>query len=96
MIYYCPYCGANLCDPIRSGITSCNNCHRVFDSSPFNRLLSAAWMVRHRHYNCPELLAQHGYTPDEADLVIEMVADGCYNHEDFVRFLKDETCIDAA
>jgi hypothetical protein len=60
-------------------------------------------MVRRRHYDCPELLIQHGYTPDEADLVIEMVADGCNNHEEFVGILKNlnvsedyQTCIDAA
>ncbi len=103
MMNYCPHCGHSLTHSITRGITSCNHCHRVFDSSPFNRLLSAAWMVRRRHYNCPELLAQHGYTSDEADLVIEMVADGCHNHEDFVKVLKNlkvsegyETCIDAA
>jgi hypothetical protein len=60
-------------------------------------------MVRRRHYNCPELLIQHGFNSEEADLVIAMVADGCCGHEDFVKVLKDlnvseeyQTCIDAA
>ena len=103
MINYCPHCGHSLPQAITHGITSCSNCNRVFDSSPFNRLLSAAWMVRRRHYNCPELLIQHGFNSEEADLVIAMVADGCCGHEDFVKVLKDlnvseeyQTCIDAA
>ncbi len=59
-------------------------------------------MVRRRHYHCPELLSQHGYTKEESEMVIDHVADGCCSHEEFVRFLKDlkvsegQTCIDAA
>lgn len=103
MINYCPYCGCSLSHTITRGITSCNNCCRVFDSSPFNRLLSAGWMTRHRHYNCPELLMQHGYTFNESKLVIEMIHDKCYRHEDYIQALNDlkiskdcEPSIDAA
>jgi len=60
-------------------------------------------MVRRRHYTCPELLAQHGFTREESEFVIKNVADGCMGHEDFIAILKDlkvsegyQTCIDAA
>lgn len=103
MITYCPHCGHSLSHAIVHGITSCNNCNRVFDSSPFNRLLSAAWLVRKRHIDQRDPLLHMGYSLDEADLVIEFVAEGCYSHEDFRDLLIEyeisreyKTCIDLA
>jgi hypothetical protein len=92
-MFNCPYCGHNLPLPIIRGIASCNNCNRVFDSSPINRLLSVAWLVRRRHIQCRDLLVyQFGCTPDEADLVEEYVIEGGYSHEDFLEILR-ERCI---
>jgi len=103
MITYCPHCGHNLPQAIVHGITSCNNCHRVSDSSPFHRLLSAAWLVRKRNIDSEEYLVQFGYSIEEATLVIKLVADGCYSHEEFRDYLKEQgvsntwqNCIDLA
>ena len=90
MLAYCPYCGHSLPQPIVRGIASCNNCNRVFETSPLNRLLSAAWLVRRRHICCCDILvSQFGYNQEEADLVMEYVADGTYSHEDFLEILKN-------
>ncbi len=90
MIVLCPFCGANLPRPVVRGLASCNNCNRVFESSPFNRLLTAAWLVRRRHIEHQDVLVQKlGYHPDEADLVLEHVAQGACTHEEFFRVLKE-------
>lgn len=90
MINYCPFCGHNLPVAIVHGITSCNNCKRVFDSSQFNKLLSAAWLVRKRNIDSEEYLVQFGYTKEEADLLIKFVYEGCYSHEEFRDLLKNQ------
>jgi hypothetical protein len=61
----------------------------VFDSSPINRLLSAAWVVRKRNLEEPDFLVYyHGLTREEAEFVVRMIADECYSHEDFYHHLK--------
>jgi hypothetical protein len=90
MINYCPECGHNLPQPIFHGITSCNNCRRVFDSSQFNKLLSAAWLVRKRNIDSEDYLVQFGYTKEEADLLVKFVHECCYSHEDFKDLLKNQ------
>lgn len=101
MLSYCPYCGDSLGRPILHGIASCNNCNRVFDSSPFHRLLSAAWLVRRRQIRDRDVLIQKfGYSPVDADFVLEY---DHFSHEEFVRLLKEkgisedfEICLDIA
>lgn len=90
MINYCPFCGHNLPTAIVHGITSCNNCKRVFDSSQLNKLLSAAWFVRKRNIDSEDYLIQFGYTKEEADLLIKFVHEGCYSHEEFRDLLKSQ------
>jgi hypothetical protein len=84
MIKHCPYCGAGLPRPILHGITSCNNCVRVFDSSLFNKILSAAWFIRRKHPD-PELLVTYGYDPYVVSLVMQYEH---HSHEEFVKALK--------
>lgn len=89
MITLCPQCGHGLSIPIIHGITSCNHCRRVFDSSPFNRILSAAWFVRRHHVEDRDaLIVQYGYDPWVVDLVLDLVVENLYNHEDLVKTLK--------
>ncbi len=72
-------------------MSSCVNCRRVFDSSKQNRLLSTAWFVRKKDITDPQYLIDRlEMSPEDANLVIERVADKCYSHEEFVSFLKDE------
>jgi len=66
----CPFCGKFLSHPINDGITSCQNCNRVFDDSPRNRLFAAAWEHRKNH------LMDMGYlqtTYRLTDLQMEMI-----------------------
>jgi hypothetical protein len=89
MIHLCPFCGHNLKTPILNGIASCNNCARFFDSSPFHRLLSAAWLVRRKDIVSRDHLESLGFGAEEADLVITFVEEECYNHEEFMQVLKE-------
>ena len=103
MINRCPHCGHTLKNAILDGITSCGHCNRVFDASPFHRLLAASWIVRRQNLESVEGFIQLGYTKDEAEMVIHFVADKCYSHEDFVKVLTElgiskqyQICIDRA
>ncbi len=87
MIELCPHCGHHLKHPIQSGIGSCSNCHRVFDSSPYYRLLSAAWMTRKWNLACEDNLVHQGFTQAEAETVIEQIYDKDLCHEEFIEFL---------
>ena len=89
MIQFCPHCGHRLKNPVDCGIGSCQNCNRVFDSSPFHRLLSAAWLVRHWHLPTEECVTQQGFTQEEAEIVVEYVYDKCYSHDEFRKHLID-------
>jgi hypothetical protein len=86
----CPYCGHSLPHPIIHGISSCNNCDRIFESSTYHRILSASWLVRRHHITDQDtLIQQYNYEPWLADLVIDFVAEGCCSHEEFQGVLKE-------
>lgn len=86
----CPYCGHQIPRPLSSGISSCVNCCRVFDSSQDNTLLSMAWLVRRKHINDFEtLMDRYGMTEEDAKFVIKHVADGCCSHEEFLKIIKN-------
>jgi Zn-finger nucleic acid-binding protein len=90
MMTLCPYCGHRLSHPIKDGITGCTNCRRVFDTTQFNRLLSLAWVARKQDIADPDwLVHRHGATIEEAEFVVEYVADGCYSHEEFYKLLLE-------
>jgi len=91
MITHCPHCGHTLPQPIANGICSCTNCWRVFDSSSYHRLLSAAWVCRkHNVMYEDHLIYQYGYTPEEAAFVIKYVVDECCSHEEFRKILNEQ------
>lgn len=90
MIHYCPYCGHDLKKPVLYGISSCNNCYRVFDSNLFHKILSAAWMARKRHLSsADQFVQQWGDDPYITAIINEFVIDGCCNHEEFLQVLKE-------
>lgn len=89
MMHLCPFCGHMLPHNLRDGIGSCPHCSRVFDSTPFNRLLSAGWIVRKEHISCPERLVSYGFREDEAKTAVDFVFENCYSHEEYVRALKE-------
>jgi len=87
MIYTCPNCGYSLEKELNDGLAHCSHCHRVFDSSDYNRLLSAAWLVRRHNQSKEQLMFQMKIPEDEAILVCTFVGDHGYTHEDFHKLL---------
>ena len=88
MIYVCPNCGNQLDKELNDGLAHCTHCHRVFDSSDFNRLLSAAWQVRKHNQSIEQLMFQMNIPKDEAILVTAFVGEYGYSHEEFHKLLK--------
>ncbi len=91
MITQCPHCGHTLPQAITNGIASCSNCWRVFDSSSYHQLLSAAWVCRKHHVTYEDqLVYQYGYDREIAEFVIKWVVDECLTHEDFRKLLNEK------
>jgi hypothetical protein len=93
MIKLCPFCGYKLSSMlmlVNDGITTCDNCNRVFDSSIYHRLLSAAWMVRRWHVEDVESLKQRfGFSEAESNLLYKYVIENRYSHDDFIKVLDE-------
>ena len=88
MIRLCPFCGWKLIQPLCCGITTCNHCNRLFNSSEYNQVLSAAWMVRRWHIDDYLYLQTKFDFPQEiCSLVRYYVIDLGYSHDDLVRVL---------
>lgn len=88
MIIACPYCGHDLAAPLKDGIGSCHNCSRVFDTCPFNRLLSACWYIRRHSIADINMLEHHGIEESEGLIALALTYDGDYSHEEIVKILK--------
>ena len=88
MIQVCPFCGHELQKQLLDGLTSCCNCNQVFDSSDYNQLLSAGWLVRKSHYTHEQLKWHTKLDDDMIILVMAYVGDNEYSHQDFVQVLK--------
>ena len=90
MIQLCPFCGYKLRRPLHDGITTCDHCGRVFDSSAYNRILSAAWMVRRWHIEDSNIFkSKFGFSETVVNLVENYVIDLGYSHDQLVATLKD-------
>jgi hypothetical protein len=95
MIYLCPFCGKKVSRAIEDGITTCNNCSRVFDSSSHHKILSAAWMARRDNlFDVDCLKAAYDLTDCEAKLIKKYVIDECHSHDDLIKILNSKICID--
>lgn len=88
MIYVCPNCGHSLHRQLNDGLAHCSHCNRIFDSSDFNRLLAAAWLVRRENLDVEQTIFRTRLSEDEAILVCTFVGDHGYTHEEFIRVLK--------
>lgn len=89
MIYSCPFCGRTISRVVKDGITTCNHCGRVFDSSSYHKILSAAWMSRLHHLDDIEIIkSNYELTDYEADLIKRYVIDSCYSHDELIKILK--------
>ena len=89
MIKLCPFCGRTLSIELKDGITSCDNCCRLFDSSFYYRVLSASWVARRWHIDDPEMLKhKFGFSEEEVSYVESYVIDQGCSHEEFVSILN--------
>lgn len=71
------------------GLAACSHCHRVFDSSLSNRLLSASWLIRKNNYHGVEQLISDTKLPEhEAILVYAYISDNCYSPDEFIAVLN--------
>lgn len=88
MILNCPLCGAVLPEALKDGLSSCLHCDRVFNSSPFNKLMSAAWFLKKsKSVNIESLTSDMKLNPDEMLFVYTFIIDNCYSVEDFRKVL---------
>lgn len=95
MIKLCPYCGHSLSCPLDEGITTCDCCNLIFESSDFHRLLSAAWMVRNWHvYDADTLRHKFKFSDYIVDLVDRYIIQGDLTHDEFLKVAREETSLD--
>ena len=86
MIQLCPYCGFKIGHALVDGITTCDNCLRIFDSSTLNKILSASWVVRKWHIEDPSVLEfKFGFSPEEIAPVQKFVIEQGLCHEEFIK-----------
>jgi len=88
MVIACPQCGYDLKSPVKDGVAACGNCKRVFDTSPYNRILSACWYIRRHNIADLKLLVHHGIIEEEALIALALAYDGDYTHDETVKILK--------
>jgi hypothetical protein len=88
MIQVCPNCGCELQLELKNGLSHCAHCNQVFDSSDYNRLLSAAWQIRRWHLSLEQVVHQLKLGEDFSILVHTFVGEHGYNHDEFIKVLK--------
>ena len=87
MIVLCPYCGEKLSKKLLEGITSCDNCLRVFDSSSFHKILSVYWVAKKWNWCETTIQAKFNLTPEELSMVADLISHG-YHYDEFFQILK--------
>lgn len=95
MIKLCPYCGHSIGRTLIVGITTCDHCTQVFDSSDFNQTLSAAWIIRRWHIRDIETMKKKF---DFSDIVLELVDEYVIkqglSHDDFMKVARKKIDLD--
>lgn len=95
MIYTCPFCGFNISRAIGNGITTCNNCNRVFDSSSYYKILSTAWAARKNNiYDVDCIKDIYELNDCEAAIIQKYVIEDGYSHDELLKVINQKTCID--
>lgn len=89
-MYFCPFCGYALKPKLENGITTCVNCDRLFDSSPINRVLSAAWAIRRWHLDSIEVLREKcGVSLEDCDLLYQYAVEEQRNPHEIFKILME-------
>ena len=87
MMKTCPHCGYDLEHELKDGLANCSHCNQVFDSSDYNKLLSASWQIRKKNVTIDHVRWMIG-DEDLAVLVYSFVNDHEYTHDGFIKALK--------
>lgn len=87
MIYVCPHCGFSIPSGLHDGVSFCSGCNRIFDSSIYNQLVSAAWQIKKENITL-EKLKWCLKDDDLAIFVSAFVLENGFTHEQFVALLK--------
>lgn len=88
MIQVCPHCGFQLPEGLKEGLAHCVHCNQLFDSSDYNKLLSAAWQLRKHPLSLEDIKWQIKLDEDYAILAHTYICEYGYNHEEFNKLLK--------
>jgi len=88
MITVCPNCGQSLNRYLSDGLTHCSNCNIVFDSSVYNLILSASWIVRKQSLPPATLVSWLGLSESDADFVYHSIEEEGISHDEFICLLK--------
>jgi hypothetical protein len=88
MIQICPNCGHTLQNELKDGLAHCLHCNQIFDSSDFNRLLSAAWQIRKEHLSLEEIKWKFKLGNDFSILMHTFVIEYCYSHDELIVLFK--------
>lgn len=88
MIHVCPNCGVQLIHPLKDGLTHCSHCNYRIESSEFNKLLSASWLLRKKNMSIEQLKWLTNLSDDYCLFVYTFVVENEYSHDSFLKFLK--------
>jgi hypothetical protein len=96
LICICPFCGHRIGRPIEDGITTCSNCQRVFDTTPYHRILSAAWLIRKQNlYNLEAIKGSMECLTDcELKILDKYIIEQDLHHDEFLKVINHKTCLD--
>lgn len=89
-MYLCPFCGTQLDRELRGdGIADCLHCHRIFNSSKYNELLSASWVLRKSpNTGMDKFLFLTKLSEQDGIFVYAFIAENLYSHDEFQSYLK--------
>ena len=87
MIILCPFCGQKLRNKLHDGLTSCENCSRLFDSSPDKKILSAFWMHQNWHVDLDIIKRQCELNDEESQFVGKFIIQESYFYDELVELL---------
>lgn len=91
MIFICPFCGSRLSKPLTDGITTCDHCDRIFDSSSKYKILSAAWWIRKNNiWDITAVSAAFELDQKESELVDELIINQELSHDEFIQIVKQK------
>jgi hypothetical protein len=88
MITVCPNCGFRLSKELANGLSQCNNCNKIFETSFLNELLSASWEARKNDLYVDTLGWKTKLDKDIVDFVHYFVCVKGYSHDEFLALIK--------